>query len=207
MMVELDWANEKDVRAAADLHKKLLSDSLIPQLGNIFMTKFYYRDLIKDGLIKCNLYRQNDDYVAFAVYTEYPFTFMAEGKRRHFLRLCLILSLSIIAKPIRLMTIINALKVDNKRGSEGSTDNAGEMLSFGVLDSCRDIRDESTGLRIVNILFDSAISYFRSKGFKKMYGEIRKSNLPSLLLWKSYGAVPEEVSCSQEGSAIFGVPL
>lgn len=207
MIVELDWTDKEEVRAVSTLHKRLLGDSPIPQLGGLFMAGFYYRDLAKDGLLKCDLYKSNGDYVAFAVYTEYPLTFMAEGRRRHFFRLCAIIFLSVIMNPVRLMTIIKVLKMSRRRGLEERKDGIGEMLSFGVLEPYRDMKDETTKLRIANTLFERTMSYFKGKGFKKMCGEIRKNNVPALLLWKSYGAVPEGSSCSREGCSVFSVPL
>jgi len=44
-IVTLDVKNQKHVQAAARLHQELLSDSPIPQLGEQFMTKFYYTNL------------------------------------------------------------------------------------------------------------------------------------------------------------------
>ena len=53
---ELLWLDPNDsesVYQVAQLHKELLTDSPIPQLGDLFMNEFYYKRLISADLINC----------------------------------------------------------------------------------------------------------------------------------------------------------
>ena len=60
-------------------------------LGYEFLRKFYYLDLVRDDLIKCILYRHNEQYCGFVVFTAYPQSFIKTGKRKHPFKLaCLV---------------------------------------------------------------------------------------------------------------------
>lgn len=50
-VVSLDYKNKEHICAVTKLHTELLPESVVSQLGNLFMKKFYYTRLTKDGLI------------------------------------------------------------------------------------------------------------------------------------------------------------
>src|SRR3989338_4160156 len=79
----LDPRSVADVESAARLHSLLLPRSPLSQLGPEFMRHFYYRTLIEDGLVRCDLYNYRGVAVGFIAYTKYPSDFMARGLRRH----------------------------------------------------------------------------------------------------------------------------
>ena len=186
-IVPLDYRNQKQVHAMAKLHEELLGGP-IPQLGYQFMTKFYYSKLIKTELIKCDLYKHEDKYVAFSVYTKYPFTFMEEGKRRFFLYLCYLISKSVIMDPRRLKTIFQVMKMNSKRIVNKVDANVGDLISFGVLEKYAKLKDEATEMRISNLLFERTAEYFRKNGFLRMQGTVGKVNKLAIYMWLSRGA-------------------
>ncbi len=53
MLVWLTHKDKQKIYEVSKLHQLLLADSPIPQLGESFMTEFYYSELIKNDLIKC----------------------------------------------------------------------------------------------------------------------------------------------------------
>ncbi len=191
-IVALDYKDREQVRAAAALHEKLLADSPVPLLGRLFMERFYYSTLVKDGLIHCDLYRQDGQYVAFSVYTCYPGSFISQGIKRHFLYLCLLFTVALIAKPSRIKTILGMRGQTSKRLSESEIGKAGEYLSLGVLAEYQQIKHPQTNVRISNMLFERAIEFFKTSGYEEILLAFKVSNRRSMLFWLSYGAVLKE---------------
>jgi ribosomal protein S18 acetylase RimI-like enzyme len=192
LIVSVDPTDPEQVLAAAELHKKLLGDSPIPRLGSLFMTRFFYSQLIKDRLIHCYLYRLDNSYVGFLSLTEKPFSFMREGQRRHFFRLSLILCLALLAKPSRIRILWETLVFSRRKTQTKDRERTGELLSFGVLEEFSAKRDGENRLRIPNILFDKGIGYFREKGFRRVEWNVNKENLPAIIFYRSYGATLEK---------------
>jgi ribosomal protein S18 acetylase RimI-like enzyme len=191
-IVSVDPSDPEQVLAAAELHKKLLGDSPIPRLGSLFMTRFFYSQLIKDRLIHCYLYRLDNTYVGFLSLTEKPFSFMSEGQRRHFFRLSFILCLALLARPSRIRTLWETLMVTRRKKLTKDCEGTGELLSFGVLEEFSAKRDGENRLRIPNILFDEGIRYFRERGFLRIEWTVNKENLPAMIFYRSYGATLEK---------------
>jgi hypothetical protein len=191
-IVSLDTSDREQVRAAAALHEQLLADSPVPLLGRLFMERFYYSTLVKDGLIQCDLYRQDGRYVAFSVYTRYPGSFISQGIRRHFVYLCLLFTAALIAKPSRIKTILGMRGQNSKRLPESAIGKAGEYLSLGVLEEFQQIKHPETKVRISNMLFERAIEYFKANDYEEILLAFKVSNRRSMLFWLSYGAVLKE---------------
>ncbi len=184
----LDPDDPEQVLAAARLHAQLLERSPIARLGLPFMNRFYYSRLVKDGLITCDFYVHRGEYAGFVVSTESPSTFMAEGRRRHFVFLLALLGWCVVLWPPRLGTILQTMKIARRRQPLEEESRTGELLSFGVLPAHRQARDPETGLRISNVLFDHAIAKFRDRGFTRLQWNLEGDNKPAMFFYLSYGA-------------------
>lgn len=206
-LVPLDYRNKEHVRAAAGLHEQLLGDSPIPGLGRCFMEKFYYSTLVEDGLIHCDLYRHDGRYVAFSVYTKYPFSFIEQGKRRHFLYLCALMLAALISRPSRIRTILKMRNVNSQRTREKDDGKIGEYLSIGVLEEALHVKDEKTGLRIPNVLFERVIEFYKANHFEEILLTVKKDNRRSLLFWHSYGAKLKECDYLASHSCLMALKL
>ncbi len=204
-LVLLDYQNEEHVDAAAELHKGLLGDSPIPQLGNEFMTKFYYTKLIKDDLIRCVLCKHRNQYVGFLAYTKHPCNFMLEGKKRYFLYLSFLIFKSLISNPLRLRTLLKVIQLSKKRRFKDNKDKIGEILSLGVLTPYLKLGE--TGLRVSKLLFEHVATYFKQEGYVKIQAEVKKDNIPALFFYHSLGARIEEDCWSKEGEYLVSVKL
>ena len=83
----LQWLEANDdqsIYQVATLHKKLLTESPIPKFGFYFMTRFYYKKLIRAKLIRCLIYKKDLKVVGFIVVTEFPEKFMIDGFIKYF---------------------------------------------------------------------------------------------------------------------------
>ena len=190
-IVTLDPNNAEHVRAAAGLHERLLGHSPIPRLGSLFMKRFFYSQLVQDGLVQCFLYRASGQYVGFLSFTERPFSFMSEGRRAHVLHLAFILGLSVLARPARLRILLDTIKA-GRRDPPANPTGIGEFLSFGVLEQFATQRDDRQGLRIPNALFDAGIGHFRERGFRRIEWNVDKDNLRAMIFYRSYSATMEK---------------
>jgi ribosomal protein S18 acetylase RimI-like enzyme len=191
-IVEVEPRNAVHVRAISRLHGTLLRRSPVPRLGTLFMERFFYSTLIRDGAIRAFLYRVDGAYVGFLSLTERPFTFMRDARRRHFLRLALILCLSVVSKPSRLTLLADVARAGRHRVSTAESLLTGEILSFGVLEPYLARRDIGTHLRISNALFDHALGYFRERGMRQVEWNVDGDNLRAVVFYHSYGATMQK---------------
>ena len=200
MIVRLDPSDAKHRRAAAALHGTLLPESPIACLGRLFMDNFYYDRLIRDGLVHCDLYEREGRFTAFASYTKRPFSFMEEGKKKHFVYLSALLLASVAARPARMGVILETLRLGARRCRSTEKDTA-ELLSFGVEPDSASFRDPASGKKVPNLMFERVRTFFRDQGFSKVRFIVRKDNHASLLFFNSYGAeIESEVS---EGAGMY----
>lgn len=188
-IVAYDPGNPEHVDAIARLHAELLPDSPIPRLGNIFMKKFYYKKLVEAGIIRCELFKSGGRYAAFSVWTEFPYTFMEKGKKRFFASLCSIVFLCLLQNPLRVKVVLEVMRQVSGRKAIEDDGVSGEYLSLGILPEAAQERDERTGLRIPEMMFESVIRYFKAHGFKEILLMIRKTNKKSQMFYHSFGAV------------------
>ena len=196
-IVRLDPGDATQLRAVAGLHATLLPGSPIPRLGTRFMTHFYYRSLVKDGLVGCFLYKVGEQYVGFLAFTEHPGTFMSEGRRRHLLRLMLVLGRAMLAKPGRIRVLWETVAIGRRDGRRpaGASAGVGEVLSFGVLEG---FRGGAPGLRISNQLFDATIRHLGERGCRRLEWNVEKANLRGQQFYASYGARMERSAVAGE---------
>jgi len=190
-ILTVDSDDPEHVRAAASLHQALLGESPIPGLGWMFMTRFYYTQLVKDELIRCYLYRLDGEYVGFLAVTDQPLSFMGEGVRRHYVRLALILALSLCQKPSRARIMFATSAASRRRATTEGTDRLGEILSIGVLEAFRGQRVDPGGKRISAALLDAGIRYLSDRGCRRIELNVDQDNVRAIRFYQSYGFVLE----------------
>jgi hypothetical protein len=193
-LIALNPHDLTQVEGVSKLHHQLLEESPIAQLGNEFMTKFYYSKLVETGLIRCDLYVHKGNCAGFIAYTKYPFTFMAKGLNQFFICLTFLLIKSIILNPYRLKVIFQVMRQNRKRQSFGNECKIGEVLSFGVLKDYRGLKDGINSLRISHLLFRNTMEYFRNEGYRKLQVCVKKDNKKALKFYRFYmNSVEEDI--------------
>jgi len=184
----LDPRNPRDLEAVTRMHAALIPQSPVCQLGPEFMQKFYYRKLVEDKLIQCDLYEHEGTPAGFIAYTEIPSRFMSEGLRHHWLYLTGVLAFSICRNPQRIAAVLKALTIMGSRTRKTRTSGEGEMLSLGVLPEFRTPQFiRRTGKRIPSALFEHARTYFRNKGVVNIYLLVEAENTPAMMLYRAMG--------------------
>ena len=184
----LDPRSTDDIEAAVRLHTLLLPRSPVVQLGPEFMRHFYYRTLIEDGLLCCDLYYWQGDAAGFIAYTKHASSFLASGLRRHWVFLAALMVWVTLRHPARLMVMLRVLgMMRGRRGRTGSI-SEGESLSFGVLPEYRSREFVGrTGRRISMELFEGVREYFRRERISSFRFLTEADNREALLFYHAMG--------------------
>jgi len=190
----LDPQDSVDVESAARLHRELLPSSPVPRLGQAFMCRFYYRKLIEDGLICCDLYYDHGKAVGFIVYTKHASDFMARGLRRHWLYLSVLMAAAVLRRPTRIGVILSLLGISRTLKESSGNSTWGELLSLGVIPECRNSQYvRRTGRRISLELVEQAKEYFRAEHVSGFRGMVEARNRETLLFYHALGCEFQQV--------------
>jgi len=188
----LDPDDKKDVVAVANLHRELLDWGEMAGLGKLFLERFCYRTLVKDGLMQVSLYEINGRPVGFIAYTAHSLSFHRRALRKHFFYLAFLLFISIMREPSTIRHLLRALRLIRSRRSEINHRKCGaaEILAIGVLPEYRSLSFyQRTGLRISVELLKSAVSFFKRIGLKKVDVFVDAFNTQALLFYKNFGPI------------------
>jgi len=198
-ITHLDYNNIEHRKAAANLHTKLLEDSYLSMLGYDFLVDYYYKLLIKNGIINCLLCVSNNKYIGFAGFTKFPFSFMTIGLKKYFFQFSIFFIKKIFIKPKIIILLIKIVKESiSRKFSKKSTNSESELLSIGVLtDHYRALarkkkfdsneKDLSAGSPTSHLLIDKVINKCKNNGIKDMRVIIKNKNIKSLNFFKSFG--------------------
>ena len=202
---ELHWLDPNDsesVYQVAQLHKELLTDSPIPQLGDLFMTEFYYKRLISADLINCLVYKHKSIVAGFIVITKYPGQFIRKGLSRYLPFVVYILSRAIIRKPNLIFTLIKVINLGFKRNNARIEGNVSELLSLGVKSNYRKLIDKSSKLRISHTLFCNAAKALIKDGYKTFQIITDKNNDRAISFYKSFDVKAEKSNINNDKKQI-----
>lgn len=184
-LMAMDGTAVEDI---ARLHATLLPASPIPRLGLGFMRKFYYRSLVADNLIHCQVSYVAGQPAGFITCTAQPSRFMAEGLRRHWFRLAWVMLGEVLADPRRLVVIFWTLNYMRRRPGPAHEPGEGEILSFGVLPEFRTTTFvRQSGRRIAIELLAAARDFFATTGIPRYRAVVESGNREALLFYSAQG--------------------
>ena len=179
-----------DRMGVAFLHSALLPRSPVVRLGYPFMTEYYYRQLVHDRLIGCQLALVSGRPAGFVAYTTRPHDFMLAGLRRNWPDLTTLVARALLARPSRVTVVARALGMLKRRRDDlaGGPVYDGEILSLAVLPQYRSPRFvHETGLHIGRMLFDIAVSRSRAAGAKILVTLVPARDHETLIFLHSMG--------------------
>ena len=187
IITHLNYNNIEHRKAAANLHIKLLENSYLSLFGYDFLVNYYYKLLIKDGIINCLLFVSNNKYVGFAGFTQHPFSFMTIGFKKYFFQFSFFFIKKIFIKPTIIFLLVKIVKEGiSRKFSKKSTNSLSEFLSLGVLSEHSNEKDIITGLPASRLLISNVIENCKKKGIKDMRMVIKSKNVKSLSVFKSF---------------------
>ena len=119
----------------------------------------------------------------------------ADGAKRYFFLITIIVGFSIILKPKRLIALLkftSQLKRDTllKKLNSEYGNSIGQFLSFGVLEPFRNIIDPAEQIRIPDVLMNCSSKHFKANKKKYSLAQVFKHDLKTILFYiKHSGAI------------------
>jgi ribosomal protein S18 acetylase RimI-like enzyme len=192
----LESRNAADVEAVAGLHRAYLGDSPIVRLGPRFLRRFYYSQLVEDGLVRCRICRADESIVGFAAYTLRPFDFMGIGLRKHLLSLGGLMLVSLASRPAMIRDVLFVLRLMDQIGEdsrEAAVSRVGELLSLVVAPEFQDCVFPGGASRLPVRLVEATIADFRQAGFRRVRFTVQPSNRAANILYSAMGCSLERI--------------
>ena len=186
---EIDSATQ-DVASITGLHLELLGHGPMARLGELFLRRFCYGVLLRDGLMRAALFEVDGRPAGFVAYTSRSITFHREAIRRHWAYVAWLIALSVVRDPRLVARLLKAARLMFSRRAELDLgrDPLGEVLAIGVLPEYRTPEFvHRTGLRVGEELIAHVMSYFRSVGVDRARMVVEAHNKPALLFYHRLG--------------------
>jgi ribosomal protein S18 acetylase RimI-like enzyme len=175
----------------AQLHGELLSHSPVALLGPEFMSRFYYRELPRLGLIFGQIAYIDQQPAGFIVATDDSSGFMQRAVKSRFVSIASTLAVSVLRSPKRIAAIWEALQIMRGLPPAQSDSAVGELLSFGVLPAFRSREFLArTRIRISQDLVNGAIEQMKACGVASARVIVDADNLEARLFYLGNGWQP-----------------
>jgi ribosomal protein S18 acetylase RimI-like enzyme len=188
---EIDPSNEKDVATVTRLHLELLPQGPMAGLGELFLRRFCYTRLIRDGLMKAALFQIGGNPAGFAAYTDRSITFHRKAIRKRWGYVAYLVLLSVAREPRILARLPRAVRLMLCRRCDLALgeDPLAEIVAIGVRRNyTRPSFVRRTGIKISEELIKHALSHFRQVGLDKVRMLVDEDNKAALLFYHSMGA-------------------
>jgi ribosomal protein S18 acetylase RimI-like enzyme len=186
----IDPRDDRDIRAITDLHLQLLPWGPMAGLGRLFLRRFCYTLLIRDGLMEAALFEVDGEPAGFIAYTTRSHTLHREALRRRPAAAALLLAGSVLADPAVLVRLARGARLLFSRSAEkrAGGDPRAEVLAIGVLPAYRTAAfARSAGLQVSRELVLHAARRFRDAGLTEMRMVVDAFNKPTLLFYHGLG--------------------
>jgi hypothetical protein len=188
-IVDFDPNDEKQMDVISLIHTSVLPNSFVVQMGKTFMKKFYYRVLPKLGYLKCFLAKYENEYVGIIVATNKPFSLIRSAIRHHFILIPFVIFTSIVNDIRRVKVLLEILKYkpDPFMKKLEDSGNGFELLTIGVLEKYRNLILKNE-MKISHLLLRHAVADYKNNNYRKLSGQILKSNKGALSFYSKYNA-------------------
>lgn len=175
----------RDAAAITRLHLALLGHGPMARLGELFLRRFCYGALVRDGYLEAALAEVGGRPAGFVSYTGRSITFHRDALRRRAPTVAGLLVLSVLRDPRVLGRLAKAVWLMRSRRAEQEReqDPLGEVLSIGVLPAYR-----APQRRVSEALVAHAADALRRQGVDRMRMVVEAHNTATLLLYHRLGA-------------------
>lgn len=175
----------------AGLHGELLAHSPVALLGPEFLQRYYYRTLPRLGLIFGQVAFVDNRPAGFIVATHDSAGFMRAAIRRHFLRIGLVLTASVLRNPRRIAAIWEGLQIMRGLPSPAAGQAQGEILSMGVRPQFRSREFcARTRLRIGQDMLAAVLDQVAARDVGEVRAIVDADNLEARLFYSGQGWLP-----------------
>jgi ribosomal protein S18 acetylase RimI-like enzyme len=187
---EIDPDDRRDVATISRLHLTLLGHGPMARLGELFLRRFCYTFLVREGLMRAALFEVDGQPAGFVAYTSRSITFHREAIRRHGVQVARLIALSVLRDPRVLPRLLKAVRLMFSRRAELrlGQDPLGEVLAIGVLPQYRTPQFvQRTALRIGEELIAHVAAGLQRAGVDRMRMVVETHNKPALLFYHGLG--------------------
>lgn len=187
----LDPDNPAEVDQVAALYERHLADSPVVRLGPRFLREFFFRTLVRDGLVGCLVCRHEGQAIAFLSWTPCPGDFISRGVRRHPVRLLRIMLRSLLARPAFLRELLATLRMVSRRAGDAGTapEDVGaiEAISLVVPPEFQAHVPEGGKGRVTVRLVRALADHARAAGVSRVLYVVQPGNASSALFFNGLG--------------------
>jgi ribosomal protein S18 acetylase RimI-like enzyme len=186
----IDPVDRRDVTEISRLHLALLEWGPMARLGELFLRRFCYTVLVREGLMRAALFEVDGRPAGFVAYTNRSITFHRRALRRHAAYVAWLILLSVLRDPGLVPRLLRAVRLMFSRRAEGNLgqDPLGEVLAIGVLPEYGTPHFVSrTGLRIGDELVAHVAADLRRAGVERMRMVVDAHNKPALFFYHRLG--------------------
>lgn len=149
----------------AGLHASLLPDNRLTAAGRLFLERFYYLELPRDGAIVGAVAVADGRPAGFVTATPYPDRYLEEAVRRYPGQFTAVAMVSLLRRPLATVSAWRKIR-RGMRPSSGSpqADGTGELLALAVLPELRGPRDDLDGRSLAHALVARTVLRLRDDG-------------------------------------------
>ncbi len=182
--------NSSEVDDVAQMHTELLSWGPVARLGKLFLRRYCYSLLVREGLLKVIVSRVAAKPAGFVAYTTVPGDFLSRAIRRHPARVALLMLVSVVIRPATLAVLAKAVRParHRMRGQALLPKAEAEIMAIGVYPEYRSMQFiRRTELRISRDLFFRVVASLRAEGFRSVQMDVDAFNKEALLFYHGLG--------------------
>ena len=183
-MLQIVPIKPAEARILARMHCTLLQGSILVELGYYFLAWFYYKILVQEKQIRGYLAYFENQPAVFITYTLDVINMLKSPGRHHFLRLGLVLAMTVLMNPAAIVAILRVL-TQLLQEERDNIPVAAEILSFAVKEEYRS--REFVNLRQVKVsneLYTAVMADLRQAEVKEVKAMVKNDNVLSNIFYQ-----------------------
>jgi ribosomal protein S18 acetylase RimI-like enzyme len=148
----------------AGLHASLLPGNRLTGAGGLFLERFYYLELPRDGAIVGAFAVADGRPAGFVTVTRDPDRYLEEAVRRYPGQFTAVAIVSLLRRPVASVSAWRRIRRGSGPGSSPRADGTGELLALAVLPELRGPRDDLDRRSLAHALVARAVLRLRDAG-------------------------------------------
>ncbi len=150
----------------AGLHASLLPNNRLTAAGRLFLERFYYLELPRDGALVGAVAVADGRPAGFVTVTPDPNRYLGESVQRYPGQFTAVAMVSLLRRPLATVSAWRKLRPGTYRGSGSWADGTAELLALAVLPELRGPRHDLDGRSLAHALVARTVLRLRADGLK-----------------------------------------
>jgi ribosomal protein S18 acetylase RimI-like enzyme len=161
----------------AGLHASLLPDDRLAAAGRLFLERFYYLELPRDGAIVGAVAVADGRPAGFVTVTSSPERYLEEAVRRYPGQFTAVAMVSVLRRPLATVSAWQRIRRERSPGSRSpQADGTGELIALAVLPELRGPRDDLDGRSVAHALIARTALRMRDDGLRAIRAIVDPGN-------------------------------